>query len=178
MQKIPDETIQAKICLVRGRKVMIDSDLAALYGVSTKAFNQAVKRNAMRFPADFAFRVTLQEVRTMRSQIVTASKRNIRHRPHVFTEHGALMAANVLNSRRAVETSVYVVRAFLRLRRILATHKDLAHKLGELERRVGDHVGAIRELVAAIRRMADPPPAPPRRRIGFRTSGGNGEDTG
>ena len=104
----------------------------------------------------------------MRSQIVTASKRNVRYLPYAFTEHGAIMAANVLNSRRAVHASVYVVRAFVRLRQVLATHRDLAEKLAELERRIGTHDWAIRELMTAIRQLMEPPPDKPKERIGFR----------
>ncbi len=147
---------------------MLDADLAELYGVPTKVLNQAVKRNAERFPLDFAFRLRQRE----KAEVVTICDHLSRLRfspvlPYAFTEHGAIMAANVLNSRRAVEASVYVVRAFVRLRQVFATHKELAHKLVELERRVGTHDAAIRELVTAIRRLAKPPPNPPQRKIGF-----------
>ncbi len=126
--------IEDQIFLVRGQKVLLDADLAALYGVEVKALNQAVKRNPDRFPSDFVFRLTPEEDEALRSQIVTSksSRGGRRYAPYAFTEHGAIMAASVLNSPRAVEMSIYVVRAFLRLREMLATHKALAAKLAEL----------------------------------------------
>ncbi len=169
---VPLERVERRILFIRGHRAILDSDLAALYGVATRALNQAVKRNAERFPSDFAFRLTSREAKAMRSQIVTASKRNVRYLPYAFTEHGAIMAANVLNSRRAVHASVYVVRAFVRLRQVLATHRDLAEKLAELERRIGTHDGAIRELMTAIRQLMEPPPEPHKERIGFRPGRG------
>ena len=126
---LPVQHIASRILLVRGRKVLLDSDLAALYGVETRALNQAIKRNPERFPADFMFRLSAGELRNWRSQFVISNPRAkmaLRQAPYVFTEHGALMAATVLNSRRAVETSLYVVRAFVRLRQLLATHRALA----------------------------------------------------
>ena len=165
------EQIENRIVTVRGCRVMIDSDLAEMYGVPVKRLNEQVKRNAERFPPDFAFQMTQGEYDALRSQIATLEKGRGSHRKYVpwaFTEHGAIMAANVLNSGRAVEVSVYVVRAFVRLRQILGSHKGLAHKLTELERRVGGHDAVIRDLVTAIRHLAEPPSAPPRSRIGFR----------
>ena len=171
------DQIEPRILLIRGQRVMLDADLAELYGATTKAFNQAVKRNLGRFPADFMFQLTAEETETMRSQIVTASspamrsqfatasKRNVRYLPNAFTEHGALMAASILNTPRAMDVSVFVVRAFVKLRELLSTHKELAGKLAELERKVGGHDVAIQSLVTAIRRLMEPPPAPPR--IGF-----------
>ncbi|HXF75083.1 MAG TPA: ORF6N domain-containing protein, partial [Methylomirabilota bacterium] len=134
------ERIEGRIFTIRGCRVMVDSDLAELYGVPVKRLNEQVRRNADRFPPDFAFQMTREEYDSLRSQIATLERGRGRHRkylPWVFTEHGAIMAANVLNSRRAVEASVYVVRAFVRLRRAVASHKELARKLAELERRVG-----------------------------------------
>lgn len=163
---IPIERINQRILLIRGQRVILDADLAELYGAPTKALNQAVRRNAGRFPSDFAFRLTPEETENMRSQFVTASKRNIRYRPYVFTEHGALMAANVLNSQRAVQASVLVVRAFVQLRQMLATNRELAQKLAELEQRIGTHDEAIRSLMIAIRQLMQPP-EPKRREIGF-----------
>ncbi len=173
------EMIERKIFLIRGQKVIIDSDLAELYGVTTKRLNQQVKRNINRFPKDFVFQLTENEAGGMRSQIVTASnpnairsqnatasKRNVRHLPHAFTEHGVIMAASVLNSQRAVDVSVYVVRAFVRLRQMLAMNKELAHKLAELERKVESHDGAIRSLVTAIRQLMQEP-EPKEKKIGF-----------
>lgn len=173
------ELIENKIYLIRGQKVMLDSDMAELYGVATKHLNQQIKRNIERFPKDFMLQLTEREAASMRSQIVTgsdtdairpqnatASKRNIRHLPFAFTEHGVIMAASVLNSRRAIDVSVYVVRAFVRLRRMLAVNKELAHKLAELERKVESHDGAIRSLVTAIRQLMQEP-APKEKKIGF-----------
>jgi len=185
----PVKRIVSRILLVRGQKVMLDTDLAGLYGVTTKALNQAVKRNAERFPEDFAFQLTPAEARNLgsqfatsnlqvtdpkrdlsnRSQIVTGSQkhRDPRFLPWVFTEHGALMAANLLRSERAVQMSVHVVRAFVRLREMVAANKELAKKLDELERRVSHHDEAITSIVKAIRELATPPEPKPKRRIGF-----------
>ena len=145
---------------------------AELYGTTTKAFNQAVKRNRNRFPADFMFQITGEEFQAMRSQFVTSSfvsHGGRRYAPYAFTEHGALMAASVLNTPRAMEVSVYVIRAFIRLRELLSAHKELAGKLNELERKVASHDTAIQSLVATIRRLMEPPPTPPRPQIGFHT---------
>ncbi len=168
------ERVERRIVPLRGERVILDADLAALYAVPTKRLNEQVKRNPGRFPADFVFRLTKAEAAALnRSQFATGSQkhRDPRMPPLAFTEHGAVMAANVLSSQRAVEASVYVVRAFVRLRRTLASHKELAHKLAELERRVGAHDRAIRDVVSVIHRLAEPPPAPPRHRIGFRVPG-------
>jgi len=176
------DQIEPLIRTFRGQKVLLDSDLALLYGVPTKRLNEQVQRNRRRFPEDFMFQLTSAELEDWRSQNATASedeplmrshsatgsKRNVRYRPYVFTEHGAIMAANVLNSPRAVEVGVYVVRAFVKLRELVATHKELARKLAELEQKVGTHDEAIRQLIEAIRQlMAPPPQTQRRRRIGF-----------
>jgi phage regulator Rha-like protein len=146
---------------------MLDSDLAKLYGVSTKALNQAVKRNADRFPKDFMFRLTQQE----KSEVVTNCDHLSKLKfsptmPFAFTEHGAIMVANVLTSEGAVEVSIYVVRAFVKLREMLGTHKSLAQKLAELERQVESHDSHIRSLFEAIRQLMEPP-TQKSRRIGF-----------
>jgi len=181
--------IESRIHLIRGQKVMLDADLAELYGVRTKALNQAVKRNTDRFPEDFAFQLTPVEVGNLRpqfatsnlqftdpegdsqdrSQTVTGSQkhRDPKARPWAFTEHGAVMAANLLRSKRAVQMSVHVVRAFVRLREMAAANKELAKKLDELERRVSHHDSAITSIVKAIRELATPPEPKSRRRIGF-----------
>jgi hypothetical protein len=163
---IPSERLERSILLIRGEKVMLDVDLAAIYGVSTKALNQAVKRNAVRFPEDFMFRLTIDEVAELnRSQFVTGSQkhRDPRFPPHAFTEHGALMLANVLNSKRAAETSVQVVRAFVRLRQMLASNAELARKLEALEKKYDAQFkvvfDAIRELMSPVQ--------PKHREIGF-----------
>ena len=157
--------IESNIFALRGEKVLLDVDLAQIYGVPTKALNRAVKRNKERFPEDFLFQLTRDEL--MRCQIGTASKRNLRFRPYAFTEHGALMAANVLNSRRAVEMSVYVIRAFVRIRRELTVNETVARRLAEIERVLLKHDGALRDLYEKIRPLLLPPPDPKRREIGF-----------
>jgi hypothetical protein len=159
--------IESLILTIRGLRVMLDSDLAKIYGVTTKQLNQQLKRNSERFPKDFAFALTNQEVADMRSQFVTASKRNIRHIPIVFTEHGAIMLASVLNSGRAVEMSVSVVRAFVLMREQLTAHKELAQKLSELESRVTGHDESLQNLFEAIRQLVEPPMPENRKQIGF-----------
>ena len=168
---LPTERIENRILLIRGQKVLLDADLAALYGVQTRALNQAVKRNAERFPGDFMFRLSPREFEAWRSQAVISNpgaRMGLRRAPFAFTEHGALMAATVLNSPRAVETSLYVVRAFVRLRRFLAAHKDLARRLAEHEKKLATHDQAIAGLVNTIRSLMAPP-EPKRRPIGFVT---------
>ena len=167
------------IRVIRGQRVILDSDLAKIYGVATNALNQAIKRNAERFPSDFLFQLNWQETREvtrLKSQIVTSkSTRGGRRKlPYAFTEHGAVMAANVLNSERAAAMSVYVVRAFVKLREVFAGNAELASKLDDLERkltgRLDTHEKAINEWFAQIRRLLKPPPPQPepkRRRIGF-----------
>jgi hypothetical protein len=170
---LPVQHIARRILLVRGRKVLLDSDLAALYGVETRALNQAIKRNPERFPPDFMFRLSAGELRNWRSQFVISNpgaKMGLRHAPYVFTEHGALMAATVLNSRRAVETSLYVVRAFVRLRQLLATHRTLARRIEQHERKLSEHDHAIAGLMDTIRDLLAPSPPVRRRPIGFVTS--------
>jgi hypothetical protein len=162
---IPQERIENRILLIRSQKVMLDSDLADLYGVSTKRLNEQVKRNRGRFPEDFMFQLTLEEGSILRSQFATSRLNwgGRRTRPFVFTEHGALMLASVLNSKRAMEVSIFVVRAFVRLRQLLATHADLARQLEALEKKYDYQLGAVFD---AIRRLTAPP-EPRKRRIGF-----------
>ena len=168
------ETIAHAIREIRGQRVLIDSELAALYGVPTKALNQAVKRNAARFPSDFVFRLSAEEYAALRSQIVTSKlptgRGGRRQLPHVFTEHGAIQAANVLNSRRAVEMSIYVVRAFVQLRSLMAANVELARRLDQLEARIEKklirHDEAIAAMLSAIRQLMNPP-AGKKRGIGF-----------
>jgi hypothetical protein len=160
--------IEGSILLIRGQRVMLDSELAALYGVTTKRLNQQVHRNLERFPDDFMFQLT----ETEREQVVANCNHLSKLKfsptlPYAFTEHGAIMAASVLNSEKAVKVSVYVVRAFVKLREVLATHKELAGKLAELERKLQKHDTQILTLVEAIRQLLEPPPAPKRKRIGF-----------
>src|SRR5580692_2528020 len=126
--------VESLIHLIRGQKVMLDSDLAGLYGVPTKRLNEAVKRNPDRFPTKFMFPLTHKEIASMRSQIAAASKRNIRYQPLAFTEHGVVMLSSVLNSARAVEMSILVVDAFVRMRELIASNKDIAARIEKLER--------------------------------------------
>lgn len=148
---IPVAAIQDKILLMRGQRIIVDSDLAVLYGVTTARLNEQVRRNARRFPEDFMFRLNEQEFAALISQIATSNARRGGRRklPYAFTEHGAIMAASVLNSPRAVEVSVYVVRAFVRLRGLLAANTELAKKLDELERKFSSHDTAIVRLTRA-----------------------------
>jgi phage regulator Rha-like protein len=163
---VPSEQIERAILLIRGQKVMLDYDLAKLYGVETKILNQAVKRNIKRFPGDFMFQLDIQEVRDSRSQIVTLKRgQNIKYRPYAFTEHGILMLSSVLNSERAVQVNIEIMRAFIRLRQILASHKDLAKKLEELEKK---YDAQFKVVFDAIRKLMAPPPPQPRR-VGFRS---------
>lgn len=163
---IPQEVIEQKILLIRGHKVMLDKDLAALYGVSTTRLNEQVKRNAARFPEDFMFQLNNEEFKNLMSQIAISRWGGTRKLPYVFTEHGAIMAANVLNSERAVEMSIRIVRTFIKLRQILSNHKELAHKLAELERKIEKHDSEIKGIFEAIRQLMAPPEKP-KRRIGF-----------
>ena len=161
--------IESLIRSFRGLRVMLDSDLAKIYGVSTMRLNEQFKRNRSRFPSDFAFQLTQEEFADLISQIAISKKgRGGRHKlPWVFTEHGALMLSGVLNSPVAVEASVRVVRAFVLMREQLAAHKELAQKLGELESRVSGHDESIQNLFEAIRQLIEPPLPEDRKQIGF-----------
>jgi hypothetical protein len=153
--------------MIHGQKMLLDADLAELYGVETRTLVQAVKRHPERFPADFMFRVTGQEFSVLRSQsVISRSWGGRRYLPLAFTEHGAIMAASVLNSSRAVEMSLFVVRAFVRLREVLGTSKEVAAKVAELEHRLETHDTAICQLIAAIKQLTQPT-ARPQRRVGF-----------
>jgi ORF6N domain len=170
------QKVEEGIHLVRGQRVMLDSDLAGIYGVTTKRLNEQLKRNRERFPNDFAFQLTTNEVAILRSQFATSSLRSQiatsnrrggrRYRPWVFTEHGALMLASVLNSGVAIAASVRVVRAFVRLREMISANTELARKLSELEHKLDGHDHAIAELFAAIRQLLEPP-LKPKPEIGF-----------
>jgi len=162
---------------------MLDSDLAKLYHVTTKAFNQAVKRNQDRFPKDFMFQLTAEEARGLRSQSVTLNGsgtdgretgrgRHRKYAPYVFTEHGIAMLSSVLRSKRAVQMNILIIRAFIRLREMLADHKDLAARVDKLEAAQKRHVSVIQMLANEIDQMKNPP-VPTKRRIGFRTETGN-----
>ena len=170
--------VESQILLIRGLRVILDTDLAELYGVSVKQLNQQVKRNARRFPDDFVMRLSTEEAANLRSQIVTSSSSHggRRYLPNAFTEHGAIMAASVLNSERAVEMSIFVVRAFVRMREALASNQQIMSKLVELEHQVEGHDTSIQELVEAIRELMEPPPATGRR-IGFELAASSTKDS-
>lgn len=163
--------IEQRILLIRGEKIIIDADLAEFYNVSTKRLNEQVKRNRERFPEDFMFQLTAEE----KAEVVATCDHLTKLKyskalPYVFTEHGAIMAASVLNSPRAVEVSVFIVRAFVKIRKIISTHKELANKINQLERRLADHDQQILSLVQAIKQLMSPEPPPQKRRIGFHTN--------
>jgi hypothetical protein len=162
------EAITSRILVVRGMRVMLDADLAALYGVQTRRLNEQVRRNRDRFPEDFIFELTAEELANLKSQSATSSWGGRRKLPLAFTEHGAMMAATVLSTQRAVEVSIYVVRAFIQLRDLLAGNKELAQHLKELEQRLQGHDQAIADILEAIDELMNPP-EPPKRPIGFVT---------
>lgn len=187
-QIVPVQWVVRSIRWIRGQKVLLDFDLATLYGVTTKALNQGVKRNRERFPDDFMFQLTAEEFANLKSQIVTSSApvianqsiarnwsqfvtssrkhRGARYRPFAFTEQGVAMLSSVLNSERAVKVNIAIMRAFVRLREALETNRELAEKFAELERRVGRHDEEIAAIIEAIRQLMSPPEKP-RRQIGF-----------
>lgn len=165
---VPAEQVERLIHQARGERVLLDADLAVLYGVETKALNRAVKRNQSRFPADFMFQLTPEEAEILRCQFGTSSSEHggRRYLPYAFTEQGVAMLSSVLRSERAVQVNVAIMRAFVGLRRMLAGNEALARKLAELERRLEGHDQAIRSLFEAIRELAGPP-AKPQGEIGF-----------
>jgi hypothetical protein len=165
---IPAERIEKKILFLRSQKVMIDADLAALYGVSTKVLIQAVKRNAQRFPPEFMFRLSSEEYQFLRSQFVTSKKGRggRRYLPYAFTEHGVAMFATVLKSDRAIRMSIIIIKAFVRLRELLSSHKELAEKLQLLETRIDKQDQEIQTIIEAIHQLLTPTEKP-KRPIGF-----------
>src|SRR5260370_21161369 len=165
---LPVARIEQAILLIRGEKVMLDRDLAALYGVTTGNLNKAVKRNLQRFPADFMFQLTEEEAESLIFQIGRSKGRGgRRHFPYAFTEQGVAMLSSVLRSEQSIRVNVAIMRSFVRLRETLALHKELARKLTELEQRIEGHDTAIRSLFEAIRQLMAPPAAPPKPEIGF-----------
>jgi len=162
---IPIERIEKSIMLIRDQKVMIDRDLAELYGVETRVLNQAVRRNKKRFPADFMFPLTREEIRNI-SQIVICSEIKHARNVNVFTEQGVAMLSSILNSDRAIEVNIAIMRAFVELRKISSSHKQLAQKLREIEARLEDHDESIDAIFEAIQQLMTPPEKP-RKRIGF-----------
>ncbi|MFA5187415.1 MAG: ORF6N domain-containing protein [Patescibacteria group bacterium] len=160
------DSIQRLIHLIRNQKVIFDIDLAAIYEVDPRTLIQAIKRNQDRFPADFAFQLTKNEEKELLEQTFVQGWGGRRHRHYVFTEHGTVMAANVLRSERAVKASIYVVRAFVRLKQFIASHKELAQKLDDLERQLGTHDKAIVSTFQAIRKLMSPTQGK-RKKVGF-----------
>ena len=170
---IPIDAIAKRIVFIRGQRVILDTDLAQLYDVPTRVLNQAVKRNGERFDVDFMFQLRQDEHEALRSQLVILKMGRGQHRkylPYVFTEHGAYMAGNILQSPRAIEVSKFIVRAFIQMRDLLATHKNIAKQLTELEQRVTGHDQDIAQIIKAIHRLLEPPTAPKKRPIGFHTA--------
>src|SRR5213592_2766748 len=163
---IPVQRIAQAIFVPRGQKVILSQDLAALYGVTAGVLTQAMKRNTKRFPKDFVFQVTAEELRDLKSQFVISSWGGRRHLPYAFTEQGVAMLSSVLNSERAVKVNVAIMRAFVKLRQTLETNRELARKFAELEKRVGKHDEKIDAILEAIRQLMAPPEKP-QREIGF-----------
>ena len=164
---IQPEQVEQAILLIRGQRVMLDRDLAALYGVTTGNLNKAVQRNLERFPADFMFQLTAEEGEALRFHFGSLKRgQHFKYLPRVFTQEGVAMLSSVLRSPRAVQVNIAIMRVFVRLRETLALHKELAHKLAELEHRIEGHDASIHSLFEAIRELASPP-AKPRREIGF-----------
>jgi DNA-binding transcriptional MerR regulator len=165
---IPAPNIAQRIHLVRSKRIMLDRDLATLYGVTTGNLNKAMKRNLDRFPADFMFQLTAEEARSLRFQFGSLKRgRNIKYLPHAFTQEGVAMLSSVLRSQRAVRVNIAIMRAFVQLRDLLDNNRELARRFEELETRVGRHDGEIREIIEAIRQLLAVPATPPKRAIGF-----------
>jgi hypothetical protein len=168
---IPVELIERRIYLIRGQKVMLDSDLAELYQVETKALNRAVHRNLSRFPRDFMFQLAAREAESLKSQIGTsnAGRGGRRYLPYAFSEHGVAMLSSALRSPRAVQMNILIIRAFVKLRDMLASHKDLAVRMEKLEATQKRHTSVMAVVVEEIKKLKAPTPAPPKRLIGFKT---------
>lgn len=178
---VSQEFIEKKIYIIRGQKVMLDKDLAALYGVGTKVLNQAVRRNKERFPEDFMFQLTEAEAKSLRSQVVISNSdsslrsqlvtlkrgQHSKYLPYLFTEQGVAMLSSVLASQRAIEVNIAIMRAFVRLRVIISAHKELAEKLKELEVKIGRHDKEIIAIFEVIKRLAEPLTESKKRKIGF-----------
>ena len=165
---IPQERIERRIFVIRGQKVMLDRDLALLYGILTKNLNKAVSRNIGRFPADFMFRLTNAELQNLKFHFGTSSWGGSRKMPRAFTEYGILMLSSVLKSERAIQVNIAIMRAFVRLKQVLATHKKLATKLKELEKKVGKHNKLIMEIFEIIKQLTQPAKQKRKPRIGFK----------
>ncbi|MBM3243516.1 MAG: ORF6N domain-containing protein [Candidatus Omnitrophica bacterium] len=161
------EVVATKILFIRGKKVMLDSDLAKLYCVETKQLVRQMKRNIKRFPDDFAYQLTKQEVKNLRCQFGTSKKGGRRYLPYVFTEQGVAMLSTVLRSERAIQVNIAIMRVFVKLREVLLTHKELAEKLQELEHKYQLHESDIQTIFEVIKKLLEPPPEPPRPRFGL-----------
>jgi len=166
-KEISSEIVARKILFVRGRKVMLDKDLAQLYGVKTRDLNKAIKRNRDRFPDDFMYQLTKEEIIILKFQFGTSSWGGTRKPPYVFTEQGVAMLSGILHSKRAVQVNIAIMRAFVKLRELLLTHKELAEKLEELEHKYQLHETDIQVIFEAIKKLLEPPPEPPRPRFGL-----------
>lgn len=166
---MPDETIINKIYLIRGHKVMLDNDLAELYGTETRRLNEQVSRNIERFPEDFMFSLTKEEFKNLKSQNATSSWGGRRTPPNVFTEHGVLMLSSVLNSSRAIQVNIHIMRIYSRLREMLLTHKDILLKIEQIEKKVTGQEYEIQMIFSAIKELLDPTQGP-RKKIGFKSS--------
>ncbi len=170
IQVIPDEVVMNKIYQIRGQKVMLDRDLAELYGVETKVLKQQVKRNIESFPSDFMFELTKGEFETLRSQVVTSNRGGTRYMPMVFTEHGVLMLSSVLKSKRARHVNIQIMRVYTKMREMLLTHKDLLLKLHALETKVTKHDKSIKQIFTYLKQLIKED-GEPREPIGFKLSG-------
>ncbi|MEK7645047.1 MAG: ORF6N domain-containing protein [Patescibacteria group bacterium] len=164
--------VEHKIYIIRGQRVMVDFDLAEIYGIPTKSLNLAVRRNIQRFPEDFMFQLTKDESQSLRFQIETSKigRGGSRYLPYVFTEHGVAMLSAVLKSQRAVQMSIFIVRAFIKMREVLATHTDLAHKIEEIERKQKEHGDQLSSVYSVVKRLINPPEGP-KKKIGFEVDG-------
>lgn len=166
---IPDEIVMNKIFIIREKKVMLDRDLAELFGVPTKVFNQAVTRNSKRFPEDFMFRLSKEEFKNLRSRIVTSSWGGVRYNPRAFTEQGVAMLASVLNSDQAINVNIQIIRVFTRMREMLLSNKDLLLKIEQFEKRIDHHDKSIKQLFDYLKQLVREK-NPPRNQIGFKTN--------
>ena len=162
------EVIVSKILIIKGKRVMLDKDLAGLYEVRTKNLNKAVKRNIERFPEDFMFQLTKEEVESLRFQIGTSKRGGRRYSPYVFTQESVAMLSSVLNSERAIQVNILIMRAFTKLREIIFTHKELAERINNLEKKYAAHDETIKDIFEAVRQLLEPPPEKEKKIIGFK----------
>jgi hypothetical protein len=167
---IPDELVMNKIYIIRGQKIMLDRDLADLFGVGTKVFKQSVRRNIVRFPEDFMFEMTPEELENWRSQFVTSNsdKKGLRHPPFCFTEQGVAMLSSVLNSETAIHVNIQIIRIFTRMREMIMTNKDILLQLEKIEKKISSHDEDIQLIFQYLKQLLTPPERPPRQKIGFK----------